>query len=308
MVDAPGTHLLYDRTRAPQVPKREAARHIDHRKATRIVLLFRALSSGSSGNAFVLRSNRVRLLFDAGLSINKLRGALMTEELRPESLSAVLISHEHTDHCISAADLGRAYGIPVWANADVLKATRLDGLHQARILEVGRPTLFGDVEVTSFPVSHDSVCPVGFFIRVDGRSIVIATDLGKATSEVVEAVSQADLVVLEANHDLDMLRNGSYPAYLRNRIAGPKGHLSNNQSSALLAGHLKSEDVEVWLAHLSKENNTPRLASRTVSATLKLAGLGGVALGVALRDRPSLRWTGVPRPRQLSLFAGLEGL
>jgi len=271
-----------------------------------VVLLFRALSSGSSGNAYVLRTNKVNLLFEAGLPLSRLRSGLMAEELAPERLSAVLISHEHSDHCVSAHDLARHFDTPIWANAGVLRACGLHGLEQARILDVGRPTLFGDVEVTAFPVSHDSVCPVGFLIRTERRTLAIATDLGEATPEVLEAVSQADLVILEANHDVDMLRNGRYPHYLRNRVAGPTGHLSNIQSARILAKHVKDEDVEVWLAHLSKENNTPRLAHRTVQDTLKAVGLGAVSLGVALRDRPSLRWTGVPRPRQLSLFSGAD--
>lgn len=270
------------------------------------MILFRALSSGSSGNAYVLRTGKVTLLFDAGLSLNKLQHCLTVEELTPEDLTAVLISHEHSDHCVAAQDLAESYGLPIWANPGVLRACGLDGLEEARVLEVGRPTVFGDVEITSFPVSHDAVCPVGFLVRTRQRTVVIATDLGEATPAVTEAVRVADLVVLEANHDLDMLRNGRYPTYLRNRVAGPTGHLSNHQSARILAEHVKSEDVEVWLAHLSKENNSPRLAARTVGATLKSVGLGAVALGVALRDRPSLRWTGTPRPRQLSLFSGLE--
>jgi phosphoribosyl 1,2-cyclic phosphodiesterase len=163
--------------------------------------------------------------------------------------------------------------------------------------------LFGDVEVTSFPVSHDAVRPVGFLIRTGERTVTIATDLGEATPELLEAVAASDLVVLEANHDVDMLRHGRYPYHLRRRVASRTGHLSNTQAAAILEQHLKGEETEVWLAHLSKENNLPKVALKTVQQALRATGLGAAQAQVALRDRPSVRWTGMPRPRQLSLFS-----
>lgn len=266
------------------------------------MLLFRALASGSSGNAYLLRTNKSTLLFDAGVRLPRLRKALMCEEVSAEQLSAVLISHEHTDHCVAARDLAAEYGTPVLANEEVMRAAGLHGLPQSSLLPVGKTTLIGDVEVTTFPISHDAARPVGFVIRHRGRCIVIATDLGMATSDVVDAMRMADLLVLESNHDLDLLRRGRYPPRLQARVAGPTGHLSNAQASALLSTHLGHEYVDVWLAHLSRENNTPALALQTARARLKSVGLGTVSVDVAQRDKPSLRWTGVPRPRQLSLF------
>jgi phosphoribosyl 1,2-cyclic phosphodiesterase len=136
--------------------------------------------------------------------------------------------------------------------------------------------------------------------------IVIATDLGSTNEAVAQAIAQADLVVLEANHDVDMLHNGRYPVHLRRRVSGPTGHLSNDQAASTLGRYVKSDDVEVWLAHLSKENNSPAVAARTVRTALSRVGLAALTLGIAVRDRPSLRWTGLGRPRQLSLF-GTEG-
>lgn len=268
------------------------------------MLLFRALASGSSGNAFLLRTDNVTLLFEAGIRLSALQKSLLAEDVHPTSISAVIISHEHRDHCMAARDLASEHGIQIRANEKVLRAAGLVDLPEAAILDVGDPCLFGDVEVTPFPVSHDSVCPVGFNVRAGPRTIVIATDLGTPTPELTEAVEQADLVVLEANHDTEMLLRGRYPYHLRRRISGPTGHLSNQQAASILTSHVKGEDVDVWLAHLSKENNTATVATRTVRNSLKAVGLGALALGVAQRDRPSLRWTGVPRPRQLSLFAG----
>ena len=253
-----------------------------------------------------MHTGKTRLLFDAGLRLPKLETYLANDGVSPSSLSAVLISHEHADHCLSARDLAFEHGTPIWSNEQVLRAAGLHDVNQASVIEVGRPLLFGDVEVTCFPVSHDSVCPVGFLVHVSSRTIAIATDLGEPTPELLEAVRVADLVVLEANHDLQMLRQGRYPHQLQRRVAGPKGHLSNDQAAGILVSNLKSDTVDVWLAHLSRENNTPHLATRTVGNAFRSAGLASVSLGVAARDRPSLRWNGVQRPRQLSLFPAWE--
>jgi phosphoribosyl 1,2-cyclic phosphodiesterase len=267
--------------------------------------MFRALASGSSGNAYVLRTEKTTLLIEAGLRLPMLRKHLAAEGIALESLSAVLISHEHRDHCAAVNDLVEAYDTPVIANEDVLKACGVLGCRSAQPLDAGRPLLIGDVEISTFPISHDAVRPVGFFAQTQGKTLALATDTGKPTPEMLEAVAAADLVVLEANHDLDMLQNGRYPHHLRRRVSGPTGHLSNTQAAGILATVLKRADVDVWLAHLSKENNTPALALQTVRRTLKTIGLTP-RVDVVQRDRPSLRWTGVPRPQQLHLFA-LEG-
>jgi phosphoribosyl 1,2-cyclic phosphodiesterase len=270
------------------------------------LLHFRALASGSSGNAFLLQTGKVKLLFEAGLRLPRLRQYLANEGLGPEALSAVLISHEHTDHCLAARDLALYHGVSVWSNAAVLRAAGLHDLEQSCVIAVGSPLRFGDVEVTCFPVSHDAVQPVGFLIQTTERTIVLATDLGQPSQELVEAIAAADLVVLEANHDLRMLQEGRYPYHLRRRVSGPRGHLSNEQAAAILSSRVKSESVEVWLAHLSKENNTPKIALGTVRRALDRTGLISLPVGVASRDRPSLRWNGALRPRQLSLFSASE--
>lgn len=265
------------------------------------MIYFRALASGSSGNSFLLRSGKVNLLFDAGLRLPSLRRHLAAEGLAVSDISAVLLSHEHRDHCAAAPDMIAMAGVPVWGNPGLLRAAGLADHECCSVLDVGRPTLFGDVEVTTFPVEHDAAAPVGFAIKVEGRSITIATDLGVVTPDVACAIGCADLIVLESNHDPEMLHNGRYPPHLRKRVSGPRGHLSNFQAGAGLAATAR-DDAEVWLAHLSKENNTTRLALQTVRRILKAAGRARVQVDVALRDRPSLRWHGMIRPRQLSLF------
>lgn len=272
------------------------------------MFVFRALASGSSGNAYLLRTDHVNLLFEAGLRMPALSRGLATEGLSVDKLSATLISHEHRDHCLSAQDLAATHRLPVCANAEVLRAIGLHDDPHSEALGLGRSVQFGDVEVNTFPVAHDSVCPVGFLIQAQGRVIVLATDLGGASAVVAEAVEQSDLVVLEANHDREMLLHGPYPYHLRKRVAGPTGHLSNSQAANILVRHVKHDRVEVWLAHLSKQNNSPATALKTVTRSLKAVGLGAVYVGVAERDRASLRWTGLARPRQLSLFNAMDGV
>jgi phosphoribosyl 1,2-cyclic phosphodiesterase len=268
------------------------------------MLYFRSLASGSSGNAYLLRTETISLLFDAGLRRSTLEKVLEAEGVPPARLGGILISHEHRDHLGSAAEIAERHSVPVWANAEVLRAAGLDALASAAVLDVGRPMLLGDVEVTSFPVSHDAVRPVGFLVRVGSRTITIATDLGKPDGHLTEAVSVSDLVVLESNHDPEMLHSGRYPPHLRKRVAGPTGHLANHQAAEVLARHVKSDGVDVWLAHLSRNNNTQSLALRTVGGILRASGLAGLRIGIARRDRPSLIWSGQARPQQLSLFGG----
>ncbi|MGI8967832.1 MAG: MBL fold metallo-hydrolase [Chloroflexota bacterium] len=269
---------------------------------------FRALASGSSGNAYLLRTGKVALLFEAGVRLPLLRAYLATENVALEDLTAVFISHEHRDHCLAARDLAVAYRAAIHAHPEVLRAAGLHECSHATPLELGVPVLLGDVQITSFPVPHDSVRQVGFLIELGARTICIATDLGQSTSHVHDAVRAANLVVLEANHDVEMLQTGRYPAYLRKRVAGPTGHLSNTQAATILAEHVRESGTEVWLAHLSKENNTPQLAVRTVQRILKSSAAAGASVQAIRRDRPSLRWTGQLKPRQLSLFTDFGGL
>lgn len=266
---------------------------------------FRVLASGSSGNAYLLRTAKVTLLFEAGLPPATLCRYLAQEGVQPHELTAVLVSHEHRDHCSAARELAEKHAATICANSDVLRATGLHQVARARIIDVGRSTLFGDVEVTCFSVQHDASCPVGYVIRVADRTITIATDLGHLTNDVADAVHLGDLVVLEANHDRELLAHSRYPCHLRQRVAGPSGHLSNTQAGAILVNHAKSDDTEVWLAHLSKENNNPGLALRTVRGCLAESELESLPVKVALRDRPSLRWTGSATPRQLSFLSVL---
>lgn len=262
----------------------------------------RALASGSSGNAFLVRTDRVTFLVEAGLPAPKLLKALAAERVDAHKLAAAFVSHEHRDHVQAAETLAVSYRVPIMANEHVLKASGLRERPEAYVVEVGKPTIVGDVEVQTFPVPHDSVSPVGFRLRNGGKTICIATDLGDDCPELGGHIGDADLVILEANHDPAMVLNGLYPRHLQRRIMSSTGHLSNGQAAAILMRYVRRNGVDVWLAHLSQNNNTPKLAQSTVSRLLRGAGLDRLRVDVVARSKPSLIWPPPPKPTQLSLF------
>jgi phosphoribosyl 1,2-cyclic phosphodiesterase len=271
------------------------------------VFRLKALASSSSGNAFLVQSDQVTFLIEAGLPMPKLLKILASERVDPQQLAAAFVSHEHRDHIQAAEALARSYGVPIVANERVLKASGLLRLAAAHTLEVGTSLRLCNIDIWTFPIPHDSVAPVGFCLRCESQTICITTDLGDDCPQLGEHIADADLIVLEANHDQQMLLNSRYPYHLRQRILSDVGHLSNRQTAAILLRHLRRDCVDVWLAHLSQNNNTPALAHRTVSSLLREAGLGAVRIAVVGRLQPSLEWPPPPRPQQLSLFdiAGL---
>ena len=248
------------------------------------------LGSGSSGNSLLVQAGERALLVDAGLSATKLRLALEERGVPPGQLDAILITHEHADHVAGLRVFSRKHSAPVLANPSTLHhllalAPKLETLP----LHTGGTRSVGAFEVTSFPVSHDATEPVGYVIEAEGARITVATDLGRTSPEVLEAAREGDLVVLEANHDLEMLRWGPYPAYLKRRILSENGHLSNEQTAELICEALGTREQTFWLAHLSKTNNTKREAQEGVTGYLAAEGLRANVL-VTERDRPSLVW------------------
>jgi phosphoribosyl 1,2-cyclic phosphodiesterase len=266
------------------------------------LLYFRSLASGSSGNAYLLRTGKVTLLFECGLTMPKLTKCLSAEGLYLRDLSAIFVSHEHRDHCLSVREASVEGSTPVCANIEVLRAMGVHDLATSQVVDVGRPALLGDVEVTGFPVLHDAVSPVGYLIRTDHLTVVLATDLGDESPALGEAMRLADLIVLEANHDVALLHGGSYPYQLQRRVSSSRGHLSNSQAGNIISKYVKSDEVEIWLAHLSKVNNTPKLAVQTVGQALLASGRARLTPRALARDKPSLRWNGTTAPHQLSLF------
>lgn len=245
-----------------------------------------SLASGSSGNALLLRCGDAALLVDCGIALRTLEGLLRYQELGPRQIRALVLTHEHGDHTLSAAALARRYGIPVVCNGPTRDAMgdELAGL-PVELLPVGELAALGPFELRSFRVHHDAADPVGYRIAAGGATVAVAVDLGSWTGATVAALRGADLLVVEANHDRELLRSSPYPWATQQRIFGPLGHLDNVQCGELLAQACDGP-CDVWLAHLSEQTNSPRVAEAGVRRVLTMAGVTGLRLGVLPRRSP----------------------
>lgn len=224
------------------------------------------LASGSSGNATYVKAGRTELLFDAGISRSALFSRLADIGASPENLNAIFLSHEHIDHVRGVGPVHRAVAIPVYASRGTLErgSALLGEIDDMQQFTGGLTRLdsveLGNTVVKPVRVAHDAADPTGFVIEHKGKRLGIFTDLGRVTSAVREAFSMLDCAVLEANHSIDMLWNGPYPLYLKERIASPHGHLSNESAASLLIESASPELKAVFLAHRSIHNNTPQRA------------------------------------------------
>lgn len=242
-------------------------------------------ASGSSGNCTLVSSGDCCILIDAGISMRRIKSALSLSGKRPEDLSAVFITHEHADHITGLATMVKYHRIPVYAPRTVASYLRrtVAGVDESlRVLPEGGCVCLDGMEVRAFPTPHDTEESVGYRVRGD-RVFALATDMGCVTAEVEEGLLGADAVLIEANHDPELLREGPYPYYLKRRILSNRGHLSNGDCAALAARLAASGTGSIILGHLSRENNTPALAFRTVSAALEGSG---AALYVAPAGEP----------------------
>jgi phosphoribosyl 1,2-cyclic phosphodiesterase len=257
-----------------------------------------ALASGSSGNSYLVEAAGIKLLFDAGLNAYTIESYLRGLGASCSELAAIFVTHEHIDHLRGAGMLARRHRLPIVATQGTFNA----GAHQFGVLREkvvqppGTEIDVGGVTVRSFAISHDAVEPCGFWIEAGGWNIVLCTDLGCATDSILEPLSAADLLVLEANHDLDRLWRGRYPYALKRRVAGPHGHLSNADAARLVfdlatgsTSHPRPRTV--WLAHLSAANNTPGMALGAVDDPLRREGCANFHVAVLARDRPSHVWS-----------------
>ncbi|MDR3982159.1 MAG: MBL fold metallo-hydrolase [Dysosmobacter sp.] len=245
------------------------------------------LASGSSGNALLFSCGSTHLLVDAGISCRRITKSLEELGLTPADLTAILITHTHADHISGLQTLLKRTDCPVCATSRTLHdlAQRLPALAQ-RSSALAGPESLGEVLVTPFSTSHDAPGSCGF--RLDGAdgSVGILTDTGYVTDEASAVLPGVDLAVLEANHDVETLYSGPYPYYLKQRILGAEGHLSNEDAARFAVFLAQQGTSEILLAHLSRENNTPAMAQRTVETALSAAGLCPT-LSVAPRDTMS---------------------
>jgi phosphoribosyl 1,2-cyclic phosphodiesterase len=261
-----------------------------------------SIASGSSGNAYLVKLGETVVLLECGIPIKRITTFLARVGVSPFDLSGVLLTHDHSDHTRAARQFSEQFEVPLYSTAGTLGCTALRETPRAQPISPGRPFAIGDVEVQAFAVPHDAHEPVGFRLKGAGAAVGIATDLGFVPADVQRNFLDTDLLILEANHDLDMLRTGPYPAFLKRRVSGQHGHLSNDATAdALVACRDRAPGV-VWLAHLSPTNNRPDIAHGVISERLRGSGLGHVTVQVAERHRPSLHWTSAPRSYQLALI------
>lgn len=234
------------------------------------------LASGSSGNAAVVTVGGTHVLLDAGISCRRITTALKELGIPPEKLSAVLITHEHTDHISGLATLTKHLRLPVYAAAPTLRQLcyRIPFLEDlCRPVTPGEGVEIGGIWAEAFATSHDAAASVGYTLTGNGHKMALATDLGYVSQGVLDAVAGAELVICETNHDEDWLRTGPYPYYLKQRVLGDRGHLSNEAGAELAAFAVEQGARSVLLAHLSNENNTPAHALEVVRRRMRAGGV-----------------------------------
>lgn len=235
-----------------------------------------SIASGSSGNCIYIGTDTTHLLIDDGISKKKVLEGLAKLDLKAEDIDAVLVTHEHDDHVTGLGVLERHREIPVYGTRGtlerIIKNRKLgelpDGIFKPFI--AGDTLTFGDITVSSTSVSHDAADPVAYTFSSGNSRAGIITDLGYYTDEIIKNFSDLDSVLIESNHDINMLMTGPYPYMLKQRILGSKGHLSNADCGQLLGNILADRTCNIFLGHLSKENNFPELAYETVRLEINL--------------------------------------
>lgn len=253
-----------------------------------------ALSSGSSGNSNYIQTGCTSLLIDAGKSGSFIQEALVSISASPHALDGILVTHEHSDHIQSIGILSRRFDIPLYLNEKTWNAVKSKvgkvAERNIRIFENGSTFEINDIQVTSFSIPHDAVDPVGFCLSNGSKKIGFATDLGHMNQEILDQIKDSDLVFLESNHDIKMLEEGPYPPYLKQRVRSKQGHLSNIACGEAIVELAKHKASAFMLAHLSKTNNTPSLAYKSVVEVLNSYGVSegkDVQIKVTRRNQPS---------------------
>ena len=242
------------------------------------------LGSGSRGNAVVVESDDCRLMIDAGFGPRILEKRLHSVGLEPESIDACIVTHEHSDHIRGAARAARRWHWPLFVTEGTYASSRLAALGTpAAKIATGRTIEFSDMLVETFRTPHDATEPIGVVVtsQRSGVRAAILTDIGCASRTVRRMVMDVDLLVIESNHDDQMLWNGSYPLSLQRRIASRVGHLSNAECADLVRDSVSPRLRQVVLAHLSEENNTPRLAFDSMRDALKKTAFRGSLIPAA---------------------------
>lgn len=254
---------------------------------------FCSLASGSSGNSQYISSNDTHILLDAGLSGKYIESALKNVDIDIRKIKGILVTHEHSDHIKGVGILHRRYGMEIYTTENTWSAMegKLGKVNEEKvtIFEPSKSFEIGDIRVEPFNISHDAIEPVAFSFCTHNAKLSIATDLGIWDESILNAIKDSDLLVLESNHDVEMLKMGSYPYYLKRRILSEFGHLSNDSAGELITRVVQEGRVNnVLLAHLSKENNLPELAYETVRSVVENKGIKvgtDINIDLTYRDR-----------------------
>ena len=254
-----------------------------------------SIASGSSGNCIFVASDQTNLLVDAGISGKRIENGLSNIDIKPDTIQGILVTHEHSDHVSGLGVMARRYHMSIYATYETVMALRrIKSLGEIsdelfHYVEPDKPFYINDILVEPFSTSHDASDPVCYTMEVDGEKVGVATDLGKYDDYIISKLDGSDLLMIEANHDTNMLLVGKYPYYLKQRILGDRGHLSNDSSADLISKLIGGKKQQIILAHLSKENNYEELAYETVLSELTRLGIGSseLKLTVARRDAPS---------------------
>jgi phosphoribosyl 1,2-cyclic phosphodiesterase len=254
-----------------------------------VAVKFTILGSGSGGNCAYLETAEARVLVDAGFSPRQIRKRLESIGRVPENLTAILITHEHSDHVQGLTGIAAKLNIPVYCNRATKEAFeyQLQTKFTCNLFNTGASFEIGDVQVDTFAIPHDAQDPVGFLIRTPAGNLGFATDLGHATRLVLERIRPANVLVLESNHDVKMLQDCPRRSWsLKQRILGRHGHLSNVAAAEAAAHVMSAELKHLYLAHLSRECNRPELAHHVMAEQLHHIGANHVHLQTAAQDVP----------------------
>lgn len=239
---------------------------------------FCTLSSGSSGNCVYIEHNGFRILVDCGRSGKHIQGQMELIGEDAADVDAILVTHEHIDHIRGVGVLSRRYDLPVYATRGTWASIRREGkigefkAHNEREFISGDEIFLGDIAVKSFAIPHDAAEPVGYRFDLGSKICVVATDIGHISSEVEENIFGADIALLESNHDVQMLEQGEYPPFLKLRILGDRGHLSNRDAASVAARMVQSGTRHLILGHLSEQNNCPAIVREEMKRVMEKIG------------------------------------
>lgn len=255
---------------------------------------FCSLYSGSTGNCLFIETNETKILVDAGVSQKKIMTALASFDVSLEDIDAILVTHEHSDHILNVGSLSKRYNIPVYSNIETLNAmptqkSKISDENQ-KLFTPYKNFKIKDLEIQGFQIPHDAANPCGFNIYHGNKKMSVATDIGHIDDNLINQLKDSSFILLEANYDPDILKYSKYPFNLKQRILSPIGHLSNETSGKTITELTSKYNLKsAMLGHLSKENNFPELALKTVTDELSNKNITSkdIEIQVAHRDTPS---------------------